>query len=228
MVPVLDRPVMAHIVDLLDRQGFDEVIAEPPLLPGHDPRLLRRPARRTARSRSCSAPPAACATAPTSSATTPFLVISGDALDGHRPGALRRAPQGGRRHRDAGGQAGRGHARVRRRPARRGGPDHRLPGEAATPPRRCRTWATAACTVRARDLRLLPRQPFVDWAHDVFPALLGRRRPVPRPRDRRVLERRRLARRARRARSTRCAARCASRCPARRSTRACASARAPS
>ena len=27
MVPVLDRPVMAHIVDLLDRQGFDELIA---------------------------------------------------------------------------------------------------------------------------------------------------------------------------------------------------------
>src|SRR6202451_969013 len=27
MVPVLDRPVMAHIIDLLDRHGFDEVIA---------------------------------------------------------------------------------------------------------------------------------------------------------------------------------------------------------
>src|SRR5919107_3015184 len=27
MVPVLDRPVMAHIVDLCTRQGFDELIA---------------------------------------------------------------------------------------------------------------------------------------------------------------------------------------------------------
>jgi len=27
MVPVLDRPVMAHILDLLDRNGFDDVIA---------------------------------------------------------------------------------------------------------------------------------------------------------------------------------------------------------
>src|ERR1700694_2758291 len=27
MVPVLDRPVMAHIVDLLDRHGFGDVIA---------------------------------------------------------------------------------------------------------------------------------------------------------------------------------------------------------
>src|SRR5271169_2087576 len=27
MVPVLDRPVMAHIVDLLDRHGFEQVIA---------------------------------------------------------------------------------------------------------------------------------------------------------------------------------------------------------
>ena len=27
MVPVLDRPVMAHIVDLLERHGYDEIIA---------------------------------------------------------------------------------------------------------------------------------------------------------------------------------------------------------
>ena len=27
MVPVLDRPVMAHIADLLDRHGFDDVVA---------------------------------------------------------------------------------------------------------------------------------------------------------------------------------------------------------
>jgi NDP-sugar pyrophosphorylase family protein len=27
MVPVLDRPVMEHIVDLLDRNGFKHVIA---------------------------------------------------------------------------------------------------------------------------------------------------------------------------------------------------------
>src|SRR6202051_1383138 len=27
MVPVLDRPVMEHIVDLLDRHGFEQVIA---------------------------------------------------------------------------------------------------------------------------------------------------------------------------------------------------------
>ena len=27
MVPVLDRPVMGHILDLLDRHGFEEVVA---------------------------------------------------------------------------------------------------------------------------------------------------------------------------------------------------------
>src|SRR3954452_1523096 len=27
MVPVLDRPVMAHIVDLLERHGFDDAVA---------------------------------------------------------------------------------------------------------------------------------------------------------------------------------------------------------
>ncbi len=41
-----------------------------------------------------------------------------------------------------------------------------------------------------------PERPFVDWAQDVFPALLGERRAVPHPRGRRVLERRRLAGRA--------------------------------
>ena len=54
-----------------------------------------------------------------------------------------------------------------------------------------------------------PDRPFVDWAQDVFPALLEQDVPLLRPRDRRVLERRRLdggvppgqLRRARRARS---------------------------
>ena len=48
----------------------------------------------------------------------------------HRPDGARRAPPRGGRGRDAGGQAGRRHARVRRRAARPRGADHGLPGEA--------------------------------------------------------------------------------------------------
>ena len=39
-----------------------------------------------------------------------------------------------------------------------------------------------------------PEEPFADWAQDVFPALLEADVPVPRARDRGLLERRRLAR----------------------------------
>ncbi len=40
MVPVLDRPVMEHILDLLDRHGFGAGDREPALLPGDDPRAI--------------------------------------------------------------------------------------------------------------------------------------------------------------------------------------------
>ena len=68
MVPVLDRPVMAHIVDLLDRHGFDEVIANLHYFPDTI-RAYFGDRLSTASSRSCSARRAACATARTSSAT---------------------------------------------------------------------------------------------------------------------------------------------------------------
>ena len=42
MVPVLDRPVMEHILDLLDRHGFDEVIANLHYFPETIRELLRR------------------------------------------------------------------------------------------------------------------------------------------------------------------------------------------
>ena len=36
MVPVLDRPVMEHIVDLLDKHGFEQVIAQIELFTKND------------------------------------------------------------------------------------------------------------------------------------------------------------------------------------------------
>ena len=40
------------------------------------------------------------------------------------------------------------------------------------PRRRCRTWATAGIYVFAARSSTTSRTPFVDWAQDVFPALL--------------------------------------------------------
>ena len=75
MVPILGRPVMEHILRLLARHGFDDVIANLHYFPD----LIREPVRRrvattacgsrTRSSRSCWAPPEACATCATTSAT---------------------------------------------------------------------------------------------------------------------------------------------------------------
>ncbi len=67
MVPVLDRPVMAHILDLLEHHGFEDVIANLHYFPESIEQYFGE--RLTiASSRSCSAPPAGCAAAPSSSA----------------------------------------------------------------------------------------------------------------------------------------------------------------
>ena len=68
MVPVLDRPVMEHILDLLDRHGFDEVIANLHYFPDtiRDTSAI---ASTTRSRRSCWARPEGCARARASSAT---------------------------------------------------------------------------------------------------------------------------------------------------------------
>src|SRR5207237_5581444 len=98
MVPVLDRPVMEHIVDLLDQHGFEQVIANLHYFPDsirehfgdrleyrYEPELLGT----AGGVRACSA----------FFGGEPFLVISGDALTDIDLGALRAA------HRERGGIA---------------------------------------------------------------------------------------------------------------------------
>ena len=70
MVPVLDRPVMEHILDLLARHGFDGGDRQPALLPGLDQGALRRAHLLPLRGGAARAPPAACAPAASSSATS--------------------------------------------------------------------------------------------------------------------------------------------------------------
>ena len=195
MVPVLDRPVMEHIVDLLDRHGLHEVIANlhyfPDSIREHFGRAAAVPlrggtarhGRRGARMRE--------------------LLRRGRLPDhlrrrphGHRPDGADRPPPRERGRRDAGGQEGLRHARVRRRAARPQRQDHRLPGEAgarggALGPRQLRH-----LRVRPVDLRLLPRAAVRRLGPGRLPGAARERRALPHPRDRRVLERRRVARRS--------------------------------
>ena len=117
--------------------------------------------------------------------------------DRHRPDGARRAPPRGGRDRDAGGQAGRRHARVRRRAARPRRAHHGLSGEARARRRRCRTSATAGSTCsRRRSSTTSPTARSSTGRNDVFPALLENDVPFHIHEIARVLERRRLARRA--------------------------------
>ena len=212
MVPVLDRPVMAHIVGLLERQGFDELIANLHYYPDtirdyFGDRLEYRFEEELL--------------------GTAGGVRNVRGLLRRRPGRdrLRRRPDRHRPARPASSATGqrwgiatltvkkvRGHARVRGGHARLRRPHPGLPGEA-------RAGRGAVGPRQLRHLLLLARRSsttsrsatFADWAQDVFPALLENDVPVPHARDRRLLERRRLARgAARRAPSTRWRASCAS------------------
>ena len=196
MVPVLDRPVMAHILDLLDRHGFERDDRQPALLPGLDPRVLRR---------------------------APDLSLRAGAARhrGRRArvrGVLRR--RGVSRDLRRRAHRHRPHARSRRATASRAGSrrwrSRRCPTRASTasccttarggsrafrrsprPRRRCRTSATAASTCSTpRIFDYFPERPFVRLGAGRVPGAARERRAVPHPRGARVLERRRLAERA--------------------------------
>ena len=204
MVPVLDRPVMAHIVDLLDGQGFDELIAnlhyfpdsiknyfgdrlDVPLRGGaarHRRRraqrarlLRRRPGRDRLRRRAHRHRPAQ----------------AGRAAPVRRAGSPRSRSSGCRT------RASTGWSSTTPTAASRG--SRRSP----TRPRRCRTSATAASTASAREIfDYFPDRAVRGLGAGRLPGAARERRAVLRPRDRRVLERRRLAATScERARSTR-------------------------
>ena len=100
MVPVLDRPVMEHILDLLSRHGFDEVIANlhyfPETIREHFGERISY--RFEEELLGTAGGVRACAEF---FGDEPFLVISGDALTDIDLSAL------AARHRESGGVAGR-------------------------------------------------------------------------------------------------------------------------
>jgi mannose-1-phosphate guanylyltransferase len=171
MVPVLDRPVMEHIIDLLAKHGCEQVIANLHYFPDSireyfgerieyrfEPELL-----------GTAGGVRACADF---FGEDPFLVISGDALTDIDLTAL------ARRHRESGGIATLAVKKVA--DTREYGVvlhdrDGRITGFQEKPAPEEALSDLGNCGIYVFDPRIFdyfPERPFVDWAQDVFPALL--------------------------------------------------------
>jgi mannose-1-phosphate guanylyltransferase len=171
MVPVLDRPVMAHIVDLLDLHGFDETIANL----HHFPQTIcdyfgeRLTYHTEEELLGTAGGVRGCAEFFGEQA---FLVISGDALTDIDLRAF------AARHREAGGVATLAvkkvddtreygvvlHDRAGRITGFQEKPE---PAEALSDLGNCGIYI-----FEPQIFDYFPERPFVDWAQDVFPALL--------------------------------------------------------
>jgi mannose-1-phosphate guanylyltransferase len=171
MVPVLDRPVMAHIVDLLDKHGFDEVIANLHYFPDtiRDYFGERLSYRFEQELLGTAGGVRGCAEF---FGSEPFLVISGDALTDIDLSAL------ADRHRQAGGIAT---LAVKKVPDTREygvvlhDRDGRITGFQEKPAPEEALSDLGNCGIYVFDPEIFdyfPDRPFADWAQDVFPALL--------------------------------------------------------
>jgi mannose-1-phosphate guanylyltransferase len=171
MVPVLDRPVMAHILDLLDRHGFEQVVANLHYFPDtirehfgerleyrYEPELL-----------GTAGGVRACADF---FGEEPFLVISGDALTDIDLGAFVAS------HRASGGIATLAVKRVA--DTREFGVvlhdrEGRITGFQEKPSLDEALSDLGNCGIYIFEPEIFdyfPERPFADWAQDVFPALL--------------------------------------------------------
>jgi mannose-1-phosphate guanylyltransferase len=172
MVPVLDRPVMAHIVDLLDRHGFQETVANL----HHFPQTIRD---YFGERLTYQVEPELLGTAGGVRGCREFfgdeafLVISGDALTDIDLGAF------AARHREAGGVAT---LAVKQVPDTReyGVVLHdragRITGFQEKPAPEEALSDLGNCGIYIFDPAIFdyfPDRPFVDWAQDVFPTLLA-------------------------------------------------------
>ena len=171
MVPVLDRPVMAHIIDLLDRHGIDEVIANLHYFPDtiRDYFGARLAYRFEEELLGTAGGVRNCADF---FGGESFLVISGDALTDIDLEAL------SARHRAAGGIATIAAKRVA--DTREYGVvlhdrDGRITGFQEKPDPAEALSDLGNCGIYMFEPEIFdyfPKQPFADWAKDVFPALL--------------------------------------------------------
>ena len=171
MVPVLDRPVMAHIVDLLDRYGFEETIANLHYFPDSIREYFgeRLSYRTEPELLGTAGGVRGCAEFFGDEA---FLVISGDALTDIDLRAF------AARHREAGGVATLAVKKVE--DTREYGVvlhdrAGRITGFQEKPSPEEALSDLGNCGIYIFDPKIFdyfPERPFVDWAQDVFPALL--------------------------------------------------------
>jgi mannose-1-phosphate guanylyltransferase/mannose-1-phosphate guanylyltransferase/phosphomannomutase len=171
MVPVLDRPVMEHIVDLLDRHGIDRIIANLHYFPDSIREYFgdRIEYRFEEELLGTAGGVRACAEF---FGDEPFLVISGDALTDIDLTAL------ASRHRESGGVAT---LAVKKVPDTREygvvlhDRDGRITGFQEKPAPEEALSDLGNCGIYVFDPQIFdyfPGRPFVDWAKDVFPVLL--------------------------------------------------------
>ncbi len=171
MVPVLDRPVMEHILDLLAEHGFEQVVANlhyfPETIREHfgsrvEYRYEEELLGTAGGVRNCR----------DFFGDEPFLVISGDALTDIDLTAL------AERHREAGGIAT---LSVKKVPDTREygvvlhDRDGRVTGfqEKPAPEEALSDLGNCGIYVFSPEIfDYFPQEPFADWANDVFPALL--------------------------------------------------------
>jgi mannose-1-phosphate guanylyltransferase/mannose-1-phosphate guanylyltransferase/phosphomannomutase len=176
MVPVLDRPVMGHIVDLLERHGVDQIVANLHHFPEpirdyfgerityrFEPELLGT----AGGVRNCA----------DLLGDGTFLVISGDALTDIDLTALLAS------HRERGAVATLAAKRVA--DTREYGVvlhdrEGRISGFQEKPEPEDALSDLGSCGIYCLEAAIFdhfPAKPFVDWAHDVFPALLAAQAP---------------------------------------------------
>jgi mannose-1-phosphate guanylyltransferase len=171
MVPVLDRPVMEHIVELLERHGFDEVIANLHYFPDSIREYFgqRLSYRYEEELLGTAGGVRGCADF---FGDEPFLVISGDALTDIDLGAFVA------RHRESGGIVT---LAVKKVPDTREygvvlhDRDGRITGFQEKPAPEEALSDLGNCGIYMFEPGIFdyfPARPFVDWAQDVFPALL--------------------------------------------------------
>ena len=171
MVPVLDRPVMAHILDLLDGHGFEQVIANLHYFPDSIKQYFgeRLSYRYEEELLGTAGGVRACADFFGDEA---FLIISGDALTDIDLGAFVA------RHREAGGIGTLAVKKVSdtreygvvlhdREGRITGFQEKPSPEEALSDLGNCGIYIFEPAI-----FDYFPERPFVDWAQDVFPALL--------------------------------------------------------
>jgi len=171
MVPVLDRPVMGHIMDLLDRHGFDEVIANLHYFPDSIKDYFgeRLSYRFEEELLGTAGGVRGCADFLGGGA---FLVISGDALTDIDLGAFVA------RHREAGGIATLAVKKVvdtREYGVVLHDRDGRITGFQEKPSPEEALSDLGNCGIYIFEPEIFdhfPERPFADWANDVFPALL--------------------------------------------------------